>query len=90
MIMVSYLVHYTLYYKIRQILLQNATAILLQNASGFLLQNSAVITKCNVYYKMRWYNAQMCHVDNKKMPKLVLFPQFYSVSFTEPLLKSIC
>ena len=49
-------------------LLQNATDIitkrdsyfitkcdgsLLQNASGFLLQNATVITKCDVYYKMR-------------------------------------
>ena len=50
----------TLYYKMRQILLQNATAILLQNASGFLLQNATVITncddfitKCDSYYIMR-------------------------------------
>ena len=52
----------TVYYKMRQILLQNATAILLQNASGFLLQNTTVllqnataITKCDVYYKLRQY-----------------------------------
>ena len=51
------------YYKMRQILLQNATAILLQNASGFLLQNATVllqnatvITKCDVYNKLRQYN----------------------------------
>ena len=71
----------TVYYKMRQTLLQNATAILLQNASGFLLQNvqlyykmrqllqnasgfllhnvavllqnETVITKCDVYYKLR-------------------------------------
>ena len=57
----------TVYYKMRQILLQNATAILLQNASGFLLQNATVllenatvitkcgnfITKCDSYYKVR-------------------------------------
>ena len=44
----------TLYYKMRQILLQNATAILLQNAT-VLLQNAAIITKCDVYYKLREY-----------------------------------
>ena len=32
-----------LYYKMRQIFLQNATAILLQIASGFLLQNATVL-----------------------------------------------
>ena len=37
----------TLYYKTRQMLLQNATTILLQNTSGFFLfKNVAVITKC--------------------------------------------
>ena len=43
-------------------LLQNVTAILLQNASGFLLQNATVliqnatvVTKCNVYSKLRRY-----------------------------------
>ena len=36
----------TLYYKMRQILLQNAT---------ILLQNPTLITKCNVYYKLRQY-----------------------------------
>ena len=37
----------TLYYKTRQMLLQNVTAILLQNTSGyFLFKNVAVITKC--------------------------------------------
>ena len=55
------------YYKMREILLQNVTIILLQNASGFLLQiatvlvqNATIITKCNdfvtksnSYYKMR-------------------------------------
>ena len=30
-----------LYYKMRQMLSQNATTILLQNASGFLLQNAS-------------------------------------------------
>ena len=37
----------TLYYKIRQILLQNATTILLQNVSSFLLQNA------KFHYKIR-------------------------------------
>ena len=51
--------------------LQNATGIItkcesypikkcdrdfLQNASGFLLQNVTVITKCDVYYKLRQYS----------------------------------
>ena len=35
----------TLYYKVRLILLQNATAILLQNAT--------VLKKCNVNYKLQ-------------------------------------
>ena len=59
----------TLFYKMRQILLQNTTAIILQNAWAFLLQNTTaimlqnawafllqnatVITKCDSYYKMR-------------------------------------
>ena len=74
----------TVYYKMRQMLLQNAAAILLQNATDVyckirqifyykmrqfyykmqqllqivtnLLQNATVITKCDVYYKLRWYN----------------------------------
>ena len=58
----------TVYYKMRQMSLQNATAILLQkrersllqSALGFLyqnetvlLQNATVITKCDSYYKIR-------------------------------------
>ena len=39
----------TLYYKMRQVLLQNATAILLQNAT------EVYITKCDSYYKLRQY-----------------------------------
>ena len=47
-----------LYYKIRQISLQNATAILLQkcdgnllqNASDFLLQNATVISNCDGFF----------------------------------------
>ena len=49
----------TVYYKMRQILLQDPTAILLQNAT-VLLQNATIITncdnaiiKCDSYYKMR-------------------------------------
>ena len=66
----------TVFYKMRQILLQNATAILLQNApevyykmrqlfyykmrqllqnATILLQNARVITKCDLYYKLRQY-----------------------------------
>ena len=58
----------TLYYKIRQILLQNATAILLQNATdihykcvrffipkcdSFITKCDDFITKCDSYRKMR-------------------------------------
>ena len=58
----------TVYYKMRYILFQNATAILLskcdrnllQNVSGFLLKNATVLlqnvtafTKCVVYYKLQ-------------------------------------
>ena len=50
----------TVYYKMRQMLLQNATAILLQNVTGLLLENTTVITKCDDFvtkcdscYKMR-------------------------------------
>ena len=49
-----------LYYKMRQILLQNATVILLQNATAILLQNATVVTNCDhfitkydSYYEMR-------------------------------------
>ena len=35
-------------------LLQNASGFILQNAT-ILLQNTTVITKCNVYYKLRQY-----------------------------------
>ena len=42
----------TLYYKMRQILLQNATAILLQNAT-VITNCDDFITKCGSYYKMR-------------------------------------
>ena len=44
------------YYKMRQ-LLQNMT---------ILLQNATVITKCNVFYKLRQYNCKMEHLKNVK------------------------
>ena len=68
------------YYKMQQILLQNATAILLQNArevyyqmcqffyckmqqllqnATILLQDATVVTKCDVYYKLRQYIQQI-------------------------------
>ena len=51
-------------YKVRQVLLQSATAffitkcdgLLLQSATAFLLQSAtSVITKCDDYYKVRQY-----------------------------------
>ena len=43
-----------LYYKMRQILLQNATAILLQNATEvyYKMRQRFFITKCDSSYKM--------------------------------------
>ena len=38
---------FQVYYKVRQVLLQSATAFLLQSATG--------ITKCDDYYKVRQY-----------------------------------
>ena len=91
----------TLYYKMRQILLQNTTAILLQNATEVyckirqvfyykiqqfyykmrellqiatvLLQNATVITKCDVYYKLRQYKDKgtPCEVDFKYFLKKI-------------------
>ena len=51
----------TVYYKMWQILLQNATSILLQNAAKvyyklhqvFITKCHSFITKCDSYYKMR-------------------------------------
>ena len=73
----------TVYYKMWQILLQNATAILLQNASGFLLENATVslqnatvitncdhfIAKCDVYYKLRQYSLALMPVIDKAVYK---------------------
>ena len=42
----------TVYYKMLQILLQNATAILLQNAT-VVTNYDDFITKCGSYYKMQ-------------------------------------
>ena len=67
----SYLIHYdSLLQNATAILLQNATAIILQNATDVcykmrqLLQivttlspDVTVITKCDVYYKLRQYTA---------------------------------
>ena len=52
---------FQVYYKVRQVLLQSATAffitkcdgLLLQSATAFLLQSAtSVITKCDRYYKV--------------------------------------
>ena len=43
----------TVYYKIRQMLLQNATAILLQNET-VITKCDNFITKCDRYYKVRF------------------------------------
>ena len=52
---------FQVYYKVRQVLLQSATAffitkcdgLLLQSATAFLLQSATgVITKCDSYYKV--------------------------------------
>ena len=44
--------------KYEKSLLQNTSASLLENAT-VLLQNTTVITKCDVYYKTRWYKLLM-------------------------------
>ena len=53
---------FQVYYKVRQVLLQSATAffitkcdgLLLESAAAFLLQSAtSVITKCDRYYKVR-------------------------------------
>ena len=55
---------FQVYYKVRQVLLQSATAffitkydgLLLQSATAFLLQSATiVITKCDRYYKVRQF-----------------------------------
>ena len=42
MLMILYLFIMTLYYKMRQTVLQNVTTIFLQNASGVLVQDASV------------------------------------------------
>ena len=53
-------------------LLQNASGFLLQNAT-ILLQNATVITKCDVYYKLRQYKDKgtPCEVDFKYFLKKI-------------------
>ena len=55
---------FQVYYKVRQVLLQSATAffitkcdgLLLQSATAFLLQSAtSVVTKCDRYYKVRQF-----------------------------------
>ena len=63
----------TLYYKMRQKLLQDVTAILLQTATnvyckmlqGFLSENATVITKCNSCYKVQ------CLLQNASVQKVI-------------------
>ena len=83
-----------LHYKLRQILLQNATVILLENATkGYckmpqvfyykmrqfyykmrqllqnatiFLQNATVITKCDIYSKLRQYNKRKVRSDKNE------------------------
>ena len=43
--------------KCERSLLQNPSGFLLQSAT-VLLQNATVVTKCEVYYKLRQYNSQ--------------------------------
>ena len=56
---VSYLVHYDKcdksHCKLRHFFIEKCSKSLLQNALGFLLQNATVLTKCEVYCKMRLY-----------------------------------
>ena len=57
----------TVYYKMRQILLQNAVAISLQNATEFyyrmrqifLLQKTVLLKNCDSYYKIRQFYYKM-------------------------------
>ena len=43
----------TLYYQIRQTLLQNVTAILLQNSTKVYYKCNSFVTKCDSYYKIQ-------------------------------------
>ena len=61
----------TVYYKMRQILLQNAVAISLQNATEFyyrmrqifLLQKTVLLKNCDSYYKIREFYYKMRQVS---------------------------
>ena len=64
-------IYFKCYYKVRQVLLQSATAffvtkcngLLLQSATAFLLQNAtSVITKCDRYYKVWQFYYKMRQV----------------------------
>ena len=45
---------FQVYYKVRQVLLQSATAFFITKCDGLLLQSAtSVITKCDRYYKVR-------------------------------------
>ena len=48
-----------------RILLQNASGFLLQNAT-VLLQNATVITKCDIYSKLRQYNKRKVRSDKNE------------------------
>ena len=57
-----------LYYKMRQILLQNATAILLQMRQKFITKCVRFsITKCDSYYKLRRFYYKMRHLLQNAM-----------------------
>ena len=61
---ISYLSHYdtslqnaaNIMTKCDSYFIVNSDRSLLQNASYFLLQNATVISKCDVYYKLRQHN----------------------------------
>ena len=44
---------FQVYYKVRQVLLQSATAFFITKCDGLLLQSAtSIITKCDRYYKV--------------------------------------
>ena len=78
----------TLYYKMWQILLQNATAILLQNASGFLLQNvtvllqnATVITNCDSFITNCDSTVSYSQNSNKADTQLLHFAPYSNTFF---------
>ena len=46
---------FQVYYKVRKVLLQSATAFFITKCDGLLLQSATGITKCDDYYKVRQY-----------------------------------